>query len=124
MVNTNKDLKIGIEAIAFDIPEHYLDMAELADARGVEPSKYTQGIGQKQMSVASPCEDTVVQALRGSQPCPSTHVGSPVQLCINSSSVGAPGPSYLASPPAPPHTWTLTCPRCMLPSSCSYSHRV
>ena len=67
MADTNKDLKIGIEAIAFDIPEHYLDMAELADARGVEPSKYTQGIGQKQMSVASPCEDTVVLAAGAGQ---------------------------------------------------------
>lgn len=63
----NKTLRIGIEAIAFDIPEHYLDMTELAIARGVDPAKYIVGIGQKQMSVASPCEDTVVLAASAGQ---------------------------------------------------------
>ncbi len=55
-------MKIGLEAIAFDIPEHYLDMAELARARGVDPAKYQNGLGQQQMSVVTPCEDTVVLA--------------------------------------------------------------
>jgi 3-hydroxy-3-methylglutaryl CoA synthase len=30
-------MKIGIEAMAFDIPAHYMDMTELAMARGVDP---------------------------------------------------------------------------------------
>ncbi len=55
-------MRIGIEAISFDIPEHYLEMAALAEARGVDSAKYLTGLGQKQMSVASPCEDTVVLA--------------------------------------------------------------
>ena len=50
----HKKPKIGIEAIAYDIPEHYIDMNDLALARGVEPAKYTVGIGQTQMAVASP----------------------------------------------------------------------
>ncbi len=62
-----KPLRIGIEAIAFDIPEHYLEMADLATARGVEPAKYTAGLGQKQMAVATPCEDTVVLAAGAGQ---------------------------------------------------------
>jgi len=62
-----KSMKIGIEAIAFDIPEHYLEMSELAKARGVEPAKYTSGLGQKQMAVATPCEDTVVLAAGAGQ---------------------------------------------------------
>ncbi len=60
-------MKIGLEAIAFDMPEHYLDMMELAKARGVDPAKYLNGLGQKQMSVATPCEDTVVLAAGAGQ---------------------------------------------------------
>ncbi|MEL7449643.1 MAG: hydroxymethylglutaryl-CoA synthase [Pseudomonadota bacterium] len=52
----------GIEAMGFHGPTHYVDMAELAVARDVEPAKYTKGIGQTQMAVATPCEDTVTMA--------------------------------------------------------------
>jgi hydroxymethylglutaryl-CoA synthase len=55
-------MKIGIEAISFDIPAYYVDMKNLAAARGVEPGKYIVGLGQKEMAVATPCEDTVVLA--------------------------------------------------------------
>lgn len=53
---------IGIDALAFAGPEHYLDMADLAAARGVDPGKYLHGLGQKQMAIATPCEDTVTMA--------------------------------------------------------------
>jgi hydroxymethylglutaryl-CoA synthase len=65
----------GLSAIAFDIPEHYIDLAELASARGVEPGKFTKGLGQLEMAVAMPTEDPVVlaiaagkKALRGFSP--------------------------------------------------------
>lgn len=60
-------MKIGIEAIAFEVPEYYVDMTDLAMARGIEPAKYTVGIGQKQMAVATPCEDTVALAAGAGQ---------------------------------------------------------
>ncbi|MBT8144010.1 MAG: hydroxymethylglutaryl-CoA synthase family protein, partial [Gammaproteobacteria bacterium] len=43
-------------------PRCYVDMAELAEARGVDPDKYLLGLGQRQMAVATPCEDTVTMA--------------------------------------------------------------
>ncbi len=54
--------RIGIDAIAFHGPQCYLDMADLASARGIDPAKYQQGLGQLKMSVATPCEDTVTMA--------------------------------------------------------------
>jgi hydroxymethylglutaryl-CoA synthase len=54
--------RVGIDAMAFHGPEHYVDMADLARARGVEPAKYLQGLGQRQMAVPTPCEDTVSMA--------------------------------------------------------------
>ncbi len=53
---------VGIDAMAFHGPECFLEMSDLAHARGVDPAKYIKGLGQCQMAVASPCEDTVTMA--------------------------------------------------------------
>lgn len=55
-------MRVGIEAIAFETPKFFVDMTELAIQRGIDPAKYTQGLGQIEMSVVSPCEDTVTLA--------------------------------------------------------------
>lgn len=54
---------VGIDAMAFHGPAHYLDMADLAVARGVDPAKYIEGLGQTAMAVPTPCEDTVSLAI-------------------------------------------------------------
>jgi len=56
-------MKVGIEAIAFHCPEHYIELADLANARGVDPDKYLKGLGQVRMAVATPMEDTVTLAV-------------------------------------------------------------
>jgi hydroxymethylglutaryl-CoA synthase len=56
-------MKVGIEAIAFHSPEHYIELADLAEARGVDPGKFTKGLGQVRMAVATPMEDTVTLAV-------------------------------------------------------------
>lgn len=60
-------MKIGIDGIAFDVPQNFLDMTLLAKARGVEPSKYTVGLGQTEMATSTPCEDTVALAAGAGQ---------------------------------------------------------
>lgn len=57
---------IGIDAISFYSPRYYLDLALLAHARGVDPSKYKVGLGQHQMAIISPLEDIVTMALEAS----------------------------------------------------------
>lgn len=52
-------MNVGIEQIAFATPEQYIDMAELAQARGVEPKKYLEGIGQTLMGVPKLSDDIV-----------------------------------------------------------------
>lgn len=56
-------MKVGIEAIAFHCPEHYVELADLAKARSVDPDKFTKGLGQVRMAVATPMEDTVTLAV-------------------------------------------------------------
>jgi len=53
----------GIDALAFAGPAGFIEMADLAQARGVDPAKYLNGLGQRRMAIASPCEDTVTMAV-------------------------------------------------------------
>ena len=50
---------VGIDAIGVAVPRRYLDLEDLARARGVDPAKYIHGLGAREMSVAEPGEDTV-----------------------------------------------------------------
>jgi hydroxymethylglutaryl-CoA synthase len=50
---------VGIDAIGVAVPRRFLDIVDLAEARGIEPAKYTQGLGAREMAVAEPGEDTV-----------------------------------------------------------------
>jgi len=60
-------MRVGIEAMAFHGPEHYIELTELAAARGVDPNKYTKGLGQIRMAVATPLEDTVTLAVNAAR---------------------------------------------------------
>ncbi|WP_440895572.1 hydroxymethylglutaryl-CoA synthase [Amphibacillus sp. Q70] len=55
-------MKIGIDKIGFYIPHMYVDTKDLAIARGVEPDKFTIGIGQEEMAVAPKTQDAVTLA--------------------------------------------------------------
>ena len=52
-------MKVGIDKIGLYVPKHYVELAELAKVRGVEPSKYTIGIGQSKMAVPTLEQDVV-----------------------------------------------------------------
>ncbi len=56
------EVRVGIDAIAFAVPRRYLDLTDLAAARGVAPAKYTSGLGTLQMAIAGPDEDPVTLA--------------------------------------------------------------
>lgn len=52
-------MDIGIDKIGFYTPNVYVDMEKLAEVRGVDPAKYTIGIGQEKMSIAPLHHDSV-----------------------------------------------------------------
>ena len=52
-------MTIGIDQINFYIPQFYVNMAELAEARGVDPNKFLKGIGQTEMAVSPVSQDIV-----------------------------------------------------------------
>lgn len=52
-------MKIGIDKLSFYTPAFYVDMTELANARGIDPNKFTIGIGQDKMAFAPITQDAV-----------------------------------------------------------------
>jgi len=60
-------MSVGIEALGVAVPSTCIEMEALAKARGVEPSKYLDGIGTWRMAVAQADEDTVTLAARAAQ---------------------------------------------------------
>ncbi|MEZ4271837.1 MAG: hydroxymethylglutaryl-CoA synthase [Myxococcota bacterium] len=73
-------MQVGLEAISFDVPKYYVDMEELARARQTEPAKFTLGLGQREMAVASPCEDTVTLAAGAAQRLIDTYDIDPTSI--------------------------------------------
>lgn len=56
-------MKIGIDRMAVYVPTYLLKMDDLAEARQVDPAKFHIGIGQDEMSVAPPSQDSVSMAM-------------------------------------------------------------
>ena len=52
-------MKIGIDKIGFAMPSYYLDIRDLATARGIEPDKFTKGLLQLEMSIPPVSQDIV-----------------------------------------------------------------
>jgi hydroxymethylglutaryl-CoA synthase len=55
-------MNIGIDKISFYVPPFYLDIEDLANARGVDPNKFKIGIGQDEMSVPPVTQDIITFA--------------------------------------------------------------
>lgn len=55
-------MKVGIDKLGFYTPETYIDMTELANARGEDPAKYLVGIGQRKQAIAPVTQDVVTMA--------------------------------------------------------------
>ena len=66
-MSESRQASVGIDALAFAGPAAFVDMTALAQARGVDPAKYLNGLGQRRMAIATPCEDTVTMAVEAAE---------------------------------------------------------
>lgn len=75
---------IGIDSLALCVPQGYLELSDLAQARSVAPSKYTEGLGLRRMAVAQPWEDPVALAANAARRLFATAAADParVGLCV------------------------------------------
>ncbi|HZJ87385.1 MAG TPA: hydroxymethylglutaryl-CoA synthase [Erysipelothrix sp.] len=55
-------MNIGIDKISFYTPNQYIDMVDLANYRGIDPNKFTIGLGQDEMAIPFPSQDPITMA--------------------------------------------------------------
>lgn len=60
-------MNIGIDKIGFAAPSYVLDLADLAEARSVDPNKFKIGLLQSQMAVAPVTQDIVTLGAQAAQ---------------------------------------------------------
>lgn len=61
-------LTVGIDRISFATPHYYLNLTDLANARGIDPNKFTIGIGQSEQAVPPNHQDIVTLAAQAALP--------------------------------------------------------
>ena len=61
-------ITVGIDRISFATPHYYLNLTDLANARGIDPNKFTIGIGQSEQSVPPNHQDIVTLAAEAARP--------------------------------------------------------
>ena len=61
-------MNVGIDAIRFYSSNYFIDLRTLAGERGVDPDKYTVGIGQEKMAIPPPDEDIVTMSASAAKP--------------------------------------------------------
>ncbi len=75
-------MKIGIDRITFATTDRYLDLRELAAARGVDPNKYLIGIGQSEQAVIPPTQDAVTLAAQAAAKLPAADLARVTTLIV------------------------------------------
>lgn len=75
-------MNIGIDKLSIFAPHLYLDLVTLAEARGIDPDKFTIGIGQEKMAVMPLTQDTVSMAANAAAPIVSPEDANLIDLVI------------------------------------------
>lgn len=60
-------MNIGIDKISFYAPNRYLDMKELAKSRGIDPNKFTIGLGQDEMALVPYTQDIITMGANAAE---------------------------------------------------------
>ena len=61
-------MNVGIDLISFQTSQYFLNLATLAQVRGIDPDKYRAGLGQELMAIPPPDEDIVTLAASAAKP--------------------------------------------------------
>ncbi len=61
-------IRTGIEAMSFYTPHRYISLETLADHYGIDPAKFSKGIGQDKIALPGHDEDVVTMAAEAARP--------------------------------------------------------
>lgn len=75
-------MKIGIDQMSFFSPHLYIEMSDLAQARGEDPNKYLIGIGQTRQAVIPLTQDAVTMGANAAAPLMTDELRQTLDLVI------------------------------------------
>lgn len=75
-------MNVGIDAIRFYSSNYFIDLHTLAGVRGVDPDKYTLGIGQEKMAIPPPDEDIVTMGANAAKSLIDRHGKENIELLL------------------------------------------
>ena len=81
-VNNSAGLPVGIDRLSFYTPRYKLDLETLAQARGLNPDKFTMDLGQVSMGVIPPNEDIVTMAVNAALPIVDKERAKKIKLVL------------------------------------------
>ncbi|KRM72434.1 hydroxymethylglutaryl-CoA synthase [Lacticaseibacillus brantae] len=81
-------MTIGIDQIGLYTPNYFVDMVKLAQARGVDPDKFTIGIGQDQQAVVPSSQDVVTMGANAAQRFMTPEIASTIGLIVLGTETG------------------------------------
>ncbi len=61
-------ISTGLSAMSFYTPHRYIELAELAEHHGIDPAKFSKGIGQEKIALPGHDEDIVTMAAEAAKP--------------------------------------------------------
>ncbi|SFR20215.1 hydroxymethylglutaryl-CoA synthase [Poseidonocella sedimentorum] len=61
-------IKTGIDAMSFYVPHRYIGLESLAERHGIDPEKFSKGIGQEKIALPGHDEDIVTMAAEAAKP--------------------------------------------------------
>lgn len=75
-------MNIGIDKINFFTPNAFVDLVEVAKARGIDPNKFTIGIGQDQMALSPLTQDCYTMGANAAEPIVSKEDAEKIDLIV------------------------------------------
>ena len=81
-------MTIGIDQIGLYTPNYFVDLVKLAEARGVDPDKFTIGIGQDQQAVAPSSQDVVTMGANAAHRFMTPDIAQSIGLIVLGTETG------------------------------------
>ena len=80
--------KIGIDKLSFYVPQHYMALETLAEKNGIDPAKFSRGIGQNKIALPAHDEDVVTMAAEAARAIVTTEDAEKIDTVLFATETG------------------------------------
>ena len=81
-------ISTGISAMSFFTPHRYISLDTLAQHHGIDPAKFSRGIGQEKIAMPGHDEDVVTMAAEAAKPIIDQHGADGIDTILFATETG------------------------------------